>query len=378
MGIFDTLRYKKDLERLEKTAREIPSTENFLALIKKYMSLGDQDNALRVAKQAIDQFTEAEDIFEIYSKLRRQQAQEEIENLKKILKQRPTPNAFTQLAEIYKDLREDETAMKYCRQAIEMFPNDDRAYCILGELRLRRFYSDLLAKDGQIAMTNLEKAFELNIKNYRSLLALSKFYLQIGMVQKARQRLKNILLFAPEDENVKKFLDVSANVPKPPNEDIDVLLHQIESQRRLHYSLDKENQPVILSSSSSSLSPEIFQEALETLKGSEGLICLIICDEDGNLIARYARENIDIYTYYEVMVSIYQTVQDSSRQMDLGRFQKTEVEGPFGNIYIVVSDGIVYMSMGESSAKSDCLKKYLQQLIKNISFNTGKIAIKNR
>ena len=374
MGIFDNLRYKKDLERLEKLARETPSIENFLSLIKKYISLGDQDNALRVAKQAIEQFTDADDIFEIYCKLRRQQAQEEIENLKKNLKQRPTSAAFAQLADIYRDLREDETSMKYCRQSIEMFPNDDRAYCILGELRLRRFYNDFLKKDAQLSMTNLEKAYELNTRNYRSLLALSRFYLQIGMVQKARQRLKSILLFAPEDENVKKLLDISANVPKPPNEDVDALLHQVEAQRRLHYSLDRENASVALST----LSHEIFQEALESLKGAEGLLSLLICDEDGNLIARYSKENIDVYTYYEVTVSIYQTVQESSRQMDVGRFQKAEVEGPFGNIHIMASDGIVYMAIGETSTKSEIIRKYLQQLLKNISANAGKNTSKNR
>ncbi len=374
MGIFDTLRYKKDLERLEKMARETPSTENFLSLIKKYISLGDQDNALRVAKQAIDQFPEADEVFEIYSKLRRQQSQDEIESLKRNLKQRPTPAVFSQLAEIYKDLREDETAMKYCRQSIELFPNDDRCYCILGELRLRRFYSDLLAKDAQIAITNLEKAYEINTRNYRSLLSLSKFYLQIGMVQKARQRLKNILLFAPEDENVKKLLDVSSNVPKPPHEDMDVLLHQIEAQRRLHYNLDRENVPGV----PTPVNHEIFQEALENLKGAEGLLSLLVCDEDGNLIARYAKENIDVYTYYEVSVSIYQTVQDSSRQMDLGRFQKAEIEGPFGNIHIMAADGVIYMAIGETLVKNETLRKYLQHLTKTISVNTGKIAAKNR
>ncbi|NUM35699.1 MAG: tetratricopeptide repeat protein [Candidatus Brocadiae bacterium] len=374
MGLFDTLRYKKDLERLEKSAREEPSTENFLSLIKKYISLGDQDNALRVAKQAVDQFADADDVFEIYCKLRRQQAQEEIETLKKNLKQRPTPSAFAQLAEIYKDLREDETAMKYCRQSIETFPNDDRSYCILGELRLRRFYSDFLRKDAQLAITHLEKAYELNIRNYRSLIALSKIYLQIGMVQKARQRLKSILLFAPEDENVKKLLDISANVPKPPHEDVDALLHQVESQRRLHYSLDRENAPVALSI----LSHEIFQEALESIKGAEGLLSLLICDEDGNLIARYAKENIDAHTYFEVTVAIYQTVQDSSRQMDVGRFQKAELEGPFGNIHIVSSDGVVYMAVGEFSVKSEILRKHLQQLLKAVSINAAKNTTKNR
>lgn len=368
MGIFDTLRYKKELERLEKAAKETPSVNTLGALIKKYIALGDFDNALRVARAALEQFPDSDEIFELYSKLRRQQATEEIENLKKALKQRPTSTAFAQLAEIYKDLREEELSIRYCKQAVELFPNDDNAYQILGELRLRRFYKDLLIKDAQIAMSNLEKAYEINNRNYRALLALAKFYLQIGMVQKARQRLKSILLFAPEDENVKKILEISANVPKPPHEDLDLLLHQVEVQRRLHYSLDRENNTVPIPV----YTPEILQEAMEGLKYAEGLISLLICDEDGNLIARYAKENIDIYTYYEVAVSIYQTVQDSSRQMDLGRFQKTEIDGPFGNIHILSTEGIVYMAFGESILKNDQMRKYLQQLIARVSLQTSK------
>lgn len=194
MGLFDNLRQKKELEKLEKAARETPSPNTISNLVKKYREIGDLDNALRVAKTGVAQFPDSDIVFDLYSRLRKNQAQDEIETLRKIIEQRPNPSAFSQLAEIYKDLRDEELAMKYCRQAIELFPNDDSPYLIIGELRLRRFYKDYFVKDGQLAIDNLEKAYNINKKNYKALIALSRFYLQVGAITKARQRLKSILL----------------------------------------------------------------------------------------------------------------------------------------------------------------------------------------
>ena len=355
---------KKELKRLEEAARRTPSPNTFSALIKKLIQTGDEERALQEAEQAKLQFPDSDEIFDLYSRLKKAQVHVQIENLKKITEERPTPAAYAQLAEIYKDLREEENSLKYCRQAIEKFPNDDSPYLIMGELRLQRFYKDLLIKDGQIAIENLEKAAELNNKNYKALVTLSKIYLQIGAISKSREKLRAILKFAPEDDNIKKMLEVSNKVSKPSHEDVDILLQVVEDQRKLYYNLGekKEEQKIDLTS----LLP-IFQNALESLKETECLACVLICDIEGNLIAHHAREGIDLNTYYEIASSIYQTVQDSSRQMDIGRFQRCQIEGDFGSIHIAGSEGVVYIAFGSVQEKAKLIYKHLKKLMSKVS-----------
>lgn len=359
MGLFDS-KPKKELERLEKAAAEDPTSYNLTMLVKKYWELNDTNNAMLVAKQALDRFPDVDEVFEIYSRLRKNQSQKEIETLKKIIEERPTPNVFAQIAEIYTDLRDEDTAMRYCKQAMEMFPNDDNAYLIIGELRLRRFYMDLLAKDGRLAMENLEKAFEINNKNYKALLILAKFYLQIGLINKSRQRLKNILVFAPEDDNARELLELSFKIPKPPHEDLDLLLQSIEDQRKLHYVLTQDVTTVTIKPT-----PEMFQEPLAAFKEFPGINMVLACEEaSGNLVAHYKKDDTqNIESAHEIATNMFRAVQNSSHQMDLGRFHKSELEGAFGSLHLLTSEHMVYAIFSSPTTKRDQIRKSIQEFL---------------
>lgn len=159
------------------------------------------------------------------------------------------------------------------------------------------------------------------------------------------------------------MLETSTKIPKAGHEDVDILLQTVEDQRRLYYSLDKKVQ-----AAPKVLSPEIFQGPLNSIKDIDGLQCLLICDEEGNLVAHAAKEEVDVNTFYEVAISIHQTTQNSSRQMDIGRFQRGQIEGPFGSIHILVSEGIIYIAFGASEFKADQIYKHLQRFVSKVSF----------
>ena len=359
MGLFNNFLEKKRLERLKREVENEMTPENLTILINKYEELGDIENAIRLANEGLEAFPNSDSIFRLYYDIRKKQAAAEIEMYKNKIAKRPNLSSYTQLAEIYKDLREEPTALKFCQEAMKLFPNEDKPYLIFGEVHLGRFYKNLLIKEAKTAVENLEKAFEINNRNYKALLTLSKFYLQIGLINKARVRLKSILLFAPEDEKAKQLLEKSAKIPKPPQEDIDILLNQIEIQKKLYYNLNKEQQ----SNFTSSLSPEIFQKTLEYLGTIEEITALLICDEEGNLIVHHAKENIDIYTYYEIASSIYNAIQDSARQLELGRLERSELDGNFGRIRIIGRKGVIYVAFSSSKLKTEQLESYLEKAL---------------
>lgn len=365
MGLLDNWKQDKEIRRLEEAARKTPSPNTLSALIKKCWEVGEKERAFLEVQAAREKYPESEKLSSLYSLIMREKRQPEMEALKKIIRDRPTPAAFAQLAEIYKDLEEEDTALKYCREAMEKFPNDDNPYLIMGELRLSRFYLDFLIKDGQMAIKNFEKACELNNKNYKSLLNLASIYLQIGAITKARQKLKNILLFAPEDDNIKEMLRICSEIEKPAHEDIDYLLQLAEEKRDLYYYLDKKKRIAEYIPQ-----PENFNVPLAAFKNIEEIQCILICDADGNLIAHHTRENVDLNTHYEVASLICQTVHESSRQMDIGRFQKCYIEGPVGCMSIIASARVIYIAFAAPNVKGEQLDKHLQKLISTVSLQS--------
>jgi tetratricopeptide (TPR) repeat protein len=360
MGLLDNLKKQKEVEALKKAIRESPSTANFSNLIKKYCEIGEDSNALEVAQNAMNEFPDSDAIFELYYRLKKSQSQAEIEALKKAIEEHPTYVAFAQLAEIYKDLRDEESAMKYCRKGIEKFPNADSCYLIIGELRLRRFYKDPLIKDGSLAIQNLERACEINNKNYKALLLIGKLYLQLGAVTKAKQKLKNILLFAPGDENVKKLLDDINKIPKPAHEDIDILLQTVETQRAMYYSLEEGQVQKIASPPGH----DALNKMLLKFKALSGIFCVLVCNEKKEWIGEYSQEGLDLTVCQQAASIIYSTVEESSRQMDVGRCQRCQIEGPYGVIYILVYGILTYIIFCSSEQKQ--LYPQIQKVVESI------------
>lgn len=350
--------WKKNLEDTVKTA---PTIENYTALVKSLKIKGDVAKAWEYIEQAKQKFPKVRGIVDLYISLARVKWRPEIERLKKLIHQGVISPALVQLAEIYKELGEEEEALSLCLKAIENSPNDDTPHYILGQIRLGRFYKDFLERDGLIAREHLEKSFEINPQHYKSLLALAKFYLQVGAIKKAQQRLSKILTFAPEDENIHNLISICNEVEKSQIEDIEILLSSIEQDRKLFYDLEgsRQKREIIIS-------PDVFQNALDSLATVLEIECLLICDEEGILIAHYAQENVDFNIYYEVSVGIHQNVQHSSRQMDIGKFQRSEISGLFGCIQMIAVNNILYTAFGSSETKSNLVYRKLQNFISQV------------
>jgi len=162
------------------------------------------------------------------------------------------------------------------------------------------------------------------------------------------------------------LLNLSSSIPKAPQEDLDILLHNIETERKLYYNLEKESQE---EEEKNPLSQEMFVKPLEALQKTniDNLLALFICDEYGNCMGYYAKPDVDAEIYYDVGMYIYQTVQNSSRQMDLGRLQKTEIDSPIGCIHIQCSENIIYLGFSTPEARKEHLSQHLQFLIKEVS-----------
>jgi len=353
---------KDNFEQLEKAVRKAPSPTNYSELITQYQNAGKADKALSTANQAIYYFPDSEEICDLYYRIKKKQVQAQIDNLRYVIESNPTPVAYAQLAEIYGDLRDQDTALSLCRESIEKFPNDDATHLVIGEIRAERFYSDFQERNGKLAIESLEKACDINPQNYRALLCLSKLYLQIGAISKAIQKLKDILLFSPGDEIVEQLLKTANQIKKPAHEDQYILFQKIEQDGKLFMLLEDSKQTTIRPIDR----PEVFEKPLNALNKVSSIICLLVCDRDGTLVAHHAKDGVDYNTCYEIAASIFQTIQESSRQMDIGQFQHSQIEGAFGVIHIVSLQEVVYIVFGFKEVKPLEVYKELQSFVSSV------------
>jgi Tfp pilus assembly protein PilF/predicted regulator of Ras-like GTPase activity (Roadblock/LC7/MglB family) len=352
---------------LEDTVKESPTVENYCTLIKTLQSKGDIAKAWEYVEQAKQKFPRSKNVLDLYVTLAKNKWRPEIERLKKLINQGSNSSALVQLAEIYKELGEEEEALSLCVKAIETNDKDDIPNLIVGQIRLARFYKDLFEKDGILAREHLERSVEINPQNYKSLISLAKFYIQIGALTKAEQKLRNVLKFAPEDETIKNLLSLCSQLDKPSIEDVEILLTTVEQDRSLFHSLDGERKP----KREIVLSPDIFQNALDSLHNVSDILCLLVCDEEGTLIAHYAQDSVDFNIYYEVSSCIYQNVQNSTRHMDIGKFQRSEIAGAFGCIQMLAADNILYTAFGTSESRSKSVYRELQNFVAKIPILHG-------
>ncbi|WP_372368167.1 tetratricopeptide repeat protein [Candidatus Uabimicrobium sp. HlEnr_7] len=352
---------------LEDTVKESPTVENYCTLIRSLQTKGDVTKAWEYVEQAKQKFPRSKEVSELYVTMAKNKWRPEIDRLKKLISKGSNSVAFVQLAEIYKELGEEEESLSLCLKAIETNDKDDIPHFIVGQIRLERFYKDFFEKDGVLAREHLEKSVEINPQNYKALIVLARLYIQIGALKKADQKLRDILRFAPEDENIRNLTSVISTLEKPGIEDVDLLLATVEQDRTLFCCLDggrNQKREMILS-------PDIFQNALDSLHSVTDILCLLVCDEEGTLIAHYARENVDFSIYYEVSSCIYQNVQNSTRHMDIGKFQRSEVSGPFGCIQMMTADNIMYTAFGSSESRSKSVYQELQKFISKIPILHG-------
>lgn len=359
MGLFDGRKKRREIERLENEVRDRPSPEAIVSLTEKYIAQGEIDNAFAAARRGLDAFPKSEKIFHVYTYLKKTEAQYEIRALKRIIETQPNPAAYSQLAEIYLDLTETERALEVCRDCIQKFPDSDTPYLQVGQIRLARWRQDLLARDGLMAVENFERAIRLNETNYKALRLLSEMALQIGAVSHAMSKLKAILLFAPDDQEVKDLLEYALSRPRPDHEDLDSLFRKVQQGGNLpnigEALLSNRDVKTKPPSQTKTKGPDLdsLSEGFESLIGKQGFAAAVVLDPEGEVIlSRRSDKQVPREEWGAVGQAIVEASRDACQRMNIGRFFKGQVEGPEGTIFLVASEGYVLsVFFGPQSAR---------------------------
>ncbi len=374
MGFFENLKKKRALQKLEHQVESNPTPSNMATLSERYVQMGQIDKAFEISQQGVEAFPNSEKMIRTFKYVKKLQLQGKIRSLTEIIQKNPNPTSYGQLAMIYKDLGETHKAVEICNDLTSKFPLSENSYLIIGEIRYQRFHEDLLAKDGQIAIENLEKALELNESNYKALLLSAEIYIEIGSLPPAAKNLNQILEFAPTDERVRRLKDESealiAEQGSESADDLEWLFIQVENRRQftnIIRGMDAEKMIIPIAGPSKSqgdINEEEVRRQVNKLSKMPGLIGAIAMNKNtGAIIAdrivlRVKKEDLD-----GVIKTIYRISHNACLRMDVGGFMNGIIQGPFGHLHLLQVEGILLAVLTDNQTKAEITDRSLQELV---------------
>ncbi|MHC5035969.1 MAG: tetratricopeptide repeat protein [Planctomycetota bacterium] len=378
MGFFENLRKKRELLKLERQVEQNPTPSNMSMLAERYIHMGELDKAFEIAQQGVRAFPNSEKVLRTFRYIKKMQLQAKIRDLNTIIQKNPNPVAYGQLAMIYKDLGETHKAVDICTELTNKFPLSENSYLIIGEIRYQRFHEDLLAKDGQLTIENLEKALELNSSNYKALLLSAEIYVEIGLLDKAVRNLRQILEFAPTDDRVHRLLaeceELAASTPSIDDDEQEWLFIQVENRRQFTNIIrGPEMEKMIVATAGPSvvqytINQEILKRQINALAKMPGLMGAIALDkETGKILADRIVLRVKKQDLEEMVKTVFRVSQNASLRMDVGSLNAGRVSGPFGSLHLVAVEGILVAILVDAQTKPDLVEITIQEMMPTLS-----------
>jgi tetratricopeptide (TPR) repeat protein len=372
VGILGKLQRSRALAKLRRHARNVPSPASFGALAERHVALGQIDLALKTAEEGLAVFPNSERLAAVRLFAKKKRLTGQIRRLRDDLQRRPSPVAFTQLAEIYRELGDPEAALELATECSERFPLNESPYLIQGEIRLERFLSDGIAKDAIIAEKALSKVVRLNGHNVKAHLFLAEVYNLVGALPKCRQHLRSVLAIVPGARDVQLFLKnlPSAEHETPGQKDFEELARAIEGG--YGFAADPFEFPSehpymgnrIRPQSSLSIDLESLKEEVVRLGTKPGVRNSIILDRDGEFLADFTDANsLSRRQFCQLVNSINNTADEASRRMDTGALVRAEIEGPFGSMTVTRVRTLTIAILYDDPLRPDRVWELLQDFI---------------
>jgi tetratricopeptide (TPR) repeat protein len=359
LGLFDKIFATDPLKALEKQAEEAPSAEVVAALANKYIELGRMEEALQVVERGLHTYKGASRLQDILQFVKKKRSQEGVKRLRDEIRVKPTPAAYTELADIYRDLGDVEQALELASECADKFPTDPMAPLKIGQIRFDNFLRDVIAYDGIHAYQALQKVRSLDAGNAACRMLLAQFYYAVGANALSVQELKAELDASPTAMDIKDFLEEMGQPPPLSNGvTIESLVERAEDMGAVPNTLKGFPRALRVvverTSAGPKLNPSAAQNKLQELKATPGVRNIGIFDREGGAVASVSGENgLDAEAFRGLVAEIARVSGDSCRHMDIGSFARGGVQFPEGGAVFLRQRGTTFALLYRDPMKAD-------------------------
>ena len=352
MGWLSDFKVGRQVDAARADMNRARSPYSVAQFVERCIELKALEVALEEAEKGLKEFPNSEKLLEAYKHLIRVKCDDDLKVYRHEVKTQPSPKAYYRLACLYKEMRDYDQAIELARKGVDLYPEFEGNYIVLGDIRYERFQRDLRASDGLVAVELFEKASDLNHENYRLLFQLAEIYQAIGAREMALEKLNAILAFAPDDANALKRLDEVQRMKTSKSKTLRDVLQDFE--RRAASSAGARN-----AGSMGQLgqrytrNPDHLARKLRSLERVEGFNRAIVLGPAGEVLASYPGGPDENRRLADALKDMLDASIECCLRMDISTFEKGFLESPGGYTYVLIVDRLRFGILCGPTAKKD-------------------------
>lgn len=367
MNLWQRMKVRKELKRLEERAHREPSPSTYVDLGQGYINLGMTDHALHIAEEGLSLFPSSKELRKLHKVAKRRHVHVRIEDIIQRLERSPAPGLYRELAALYVEVGDHAAVQATCEECIERYPDDDGAYMMLGRTRLMRFYRDLRAADGLEALYCLQKVVALDPANAAAHKLLAEFLFRIGATASSLYHLQILCGLLPGDPDVQALYKEAVTRPARQEEEIESLLQTVEARRALPCT------PASLAAAADRVATETsiggIRSALTAVAEIDGVSKAVYMRGTKALVKGDIRDGRD--PFLRIVRVVARSAQRTARRLDIGSFSKGVLDGSFGHVCLCCYGEVVAAVLARRGSDVENILTELQELVAGSLYLTG-------
>jgi len=248
----------------------------------------------------------------------------------------PGSLVFAELADYYRENGMVDEAIEMCLSGLK-----DHSDFVVGRLILGKAYVD--KKEYELAEAEFKKVIEQDRNSKDGYKYLGEIYLCKDLLEEAADYLEKSLDIDPNDEEVKKTLEVIVD--------------------KMKQKAGIEEEPPLVPETETNI-----YRILQELNDTQGVIATMIISDGGLVVSEVEKGNVDSEEIGALVATIFKSAVNSTSKLRLGSFDRAIVEIGNGLIYMTKLGDLILTVMGKRTTRigllSVCVKKAVEKLEK--------------
>jgi tetratricopeptide (TPR) repeat protein len=333
----------QDLGRLRRQTRREPSPSAFAELAERLISLGEHDDALRVAEEGLAAYPHADRLEHVRLYVKKSRMTGELRRLREEIQRRPTALGYSRLAKLYRELGSHDEALAIASVCAERFPTDETAFLLQADLRRERFRSDKVAKDAIMAESALRQALRLNPHNVDARVRLAELCHLVGLREACAEHLLAARQASPSSPDLEALVRELGDAPASDEESFAEMAERVQAQGAFAGDPSKFDGGAddAEDAGADDVDPGRLIAAMSVFAGHEGLRNVVVLGRQGVVVADHSGKNgLARGPFAQLVAEIRDAADDASRRMDTGALARADVEGPGGSLVVTRVQGL--------------------------------------
>ncbi len=362
-GAFEKLGRAVQRRKLERELARQPTPQKAAELIRDYLSTGETERALDIARKGVAEFPDSAELPELLSRTEHLWQRERIAELRSATESSARKATdFAELADLLQRSGNASAALHVCMDGLTAFPSSPELHISLGRMRLERFHYDLLAKDGIAGIGALQTALELEPSSGEAMLLLGQTFLEIGCTQKARELTDKLSRLYLRDERVLKLqqaLEQAAGELDDPN----AACKAVARDRRFVIDLWTTRRKERAETVEQPATLESVKGRLEQVATFPGFTAALVLAKGGEVAATKTEKQIDTEALARALGELLEAAESGSLRMDIGSVREGVIRASDGRIYLrAISDGNLVV-ICDPETRSDVALAYISAIM---------------